>query len=193
MRFCRVLGHGAELAFREAFGGDVERAVETRAGVFPGDDGRELDELALGELLAQRGVEIVGDVRWRAGKRGGEVQDEFLLFVEVRAGLELRDVVKLPFRDSGFSADGRVDIDSKGTADHEGGFELRKLLQVHRNGAFSGGVEIEAESAAHVSWVEGADASAERDAAEKTFGQEEDEARGRAGLIVLDALGTWHE
>ena len=193
MRFCGVFGHGAELAFGEAFGGDVESAVETRAGVFPGDDGGELDELPLGELLAQRGVEFVGDVRWRAGKRGGEVQDEFFLFVEVRAGLELRDVVKLLLSDSGFSADGRVDIDSKGTADHEGGFELRELLQGRGNDAFSGGVEIEAESAAHVFWVEGADASAKRDAAEKAFGQEEDEARGQSGLIVLDALGTWHE
>jgi len=51
VRFCRVFGHGAELAFGEAFGGDLEGSVETSAGVFPSDDGGELDELALGELL----------------------------------------------------------------------------------------------------------------------------------------------
>lgn len=51
-----MFGHGAELSFREAFGGDVESAVETSASVFPGDHGREFDELAFGELLAECGV-----------------------------------------------------------------------------------------------------------------------------------------
>jgi hypothetical protein len=47
------------LALGKAFGGDVEGAVETGAGVFPGDDGGEFDELAFGELPAQGGVEFV--------------------------------------------------------------------------------------------------------------------------------------
>jgi len=47
------------LAFGEAFGADVEGAIETGTGVLPGDDRGEFDELAFGELLAQGGVESV--------------------------------------------------------------------------------------------------------------------------------------
>ncbi len=42
-----MIGHGAEVPFREAFGGDGESAVETGAGVFPGNNGGEFDELGL--------------------------------------------------------------------------------------------------------------------------------------------------
>jgi len=117
-----VLRHRAELAFGEAFGGDVKGTIKTRARVFPGDDGGEFHELTLGELSAQGGVEVVRDVRGGAGQRDGEVQDELLLFVEIRAGFELRNVVELLLGDSGFSADGRVNVDSKRATDHEGGF-----------------------------------------------------------------------
>lgn len=111
----------------------------------------------------------------------------------MRAGFETRDVTKLLFGDSGFSADGRVNVDSKGTADHQRGFELREFLEVHRHGAFSSGVKIHSGGVAEVFWIEGADARAQRDAAEKAFRQEENEAGDRAGLVVLDALGAWHE
>jgi len=57
-----VLGQGAELAFGEALGGDVESAVETGAGVFPGDDGGKFDELSFGKLFAQRRVKFIGDI-----------------------------------------------------------------------------------------------------------------------------------
>jgi len=50
---------------------DVVDAVETGAGVFPGDYGGEFDELALGEVLAERGIEFVGNVGGRAGQVSG--------------------------------------------------------------------------------------------------------------------------
>jgi hypothetical protein len=50
---------------------NVVDAVETGAGVFPGDYGGEFDELAFGKVLTEGGVEFVGDVGWRAGQVGG--------------------------------------------------------------------------------------------------------------------------
>jgi len=67
-----MLRQGAEGALGEAFGLDVVDAVETGASVFPGDYSGEFDELAFGEVLAERGVEFVGDIRGSAGQVGGE-------------------------------------------------------------------------------------------------------------------------
>jgi hypothetical protein len=187
-----VFGHGAELALGKALGGNVESAIEARTGVFPGDDRRELDQLAFGESMTKRGVELVRHVRGRASKRGGEAQDQFLLFVEVKAGFESRDVVELLFGDSGFSADGRMDVDSKRATDHQRGFELCQLLEVHGDGTFCGGVEVHANRAAQEFGIEGADACAERNAAQVAFQEEEDEPAGRASLIVLDAFRAKH-
>lgn len=87
------LRQGAELAFRKAFGGDGVHAVETGAGVFPGDYGDEFDQLAFGELLAQGVVEFVGNVSGNVGECGGEAKDRFLLFVEMSAGFELGQIM----------------------------------------------------------------------------------------------------
>jgi len=185
-----MFGHGAELALEEAFGGDVEGAVEAGAGILPSDDGGEFNELALGELPSQGGVEFVGNVGGCAGERGGEAEGEFFLIIEVGAGFELRDLVELLFGDSGFSADGRMNVDSKRTAPHHRGFELRQFFQVHRDSALGGGIEIKAGGVAEVFGIEGADAHAERNAAECAFGEEEKNACGETG--VLSAFGTKH-
>lgn len=111
----------------------------------------------------------------------------------MRAGLELRNVVELFFGDSGFSADGRMDVDSKRAADHEGGFELRELFEVHGNDALSNGVPIHAGGVAEIFWIEGADARTAGNASQKASQQEKDEAGDGTSLIVLDALGAWHE
>lgn len=115
---------GAELAFREAFGGDGESAVEASAMILPGDDGGELDKLTLGEVLAQGGVEFVGDSSGCARERGGETKDSLFALVKMRAGFKLRDVVQLLFGDVFFSANGRVDVNSKRAAHHQGDLEL---------------------------------------------------------------------
>jgi hypothetical protein len=113
-----TLGKGAEFAFGEAFRLDVVDAVETGARIFPGDDGRQFDQLALGEMTTQGGVEFVGDVGGRAGELCGEAKDDFFDVVEVGAGLESRQVLKLLLGDALFSAHGRVNVDSKRTTDH---------------------------------------------------------------------------
>ena len=63
-----------------------------------------------------------------------------------------------------------MNVDSKGTTDHQRGFELGKLLQVHRNDAFRRGVEVQAESVAEEFGIKSPDACAERNAAEIAFG-----------------------
>ena len=187
-----MFGQGAELAFGESLRRYVEGAIEARPGVFPGDDGGEFDELALREMSAERSVEFVRDIGGRAGERAGEAQDELLLFVEIRAGVEPRDSVELGLSDSGLSADGRMDVDSKRTADHERSFELREFLEMHRHRAFPRGVEVHAHGVAQEFGIVGADTRPKWDAPEEAFGEEEDEAGDQTGLIVLNSVRAKH-
>lgn len=85
-------------------------------------------------MIPQGGVEFVGDRLRCTCHVGGETKDELVAFVKVRARVELGEVVKLRLGDALFSADGRVDVDSKRTANHHGDFELREFLQARRNG-----------------------------------------------------------
>ena len=50
------------LWFEKVVTPDVEHAIQTRAIIFPGELGAELEELLFGEFLAQARVEVVGDV-----------------------------------------------------------------------------------------------------------------------------------
>jgi hypothetical protein len=79
-------------------------------------------------VIPQGGVEFVGDGGRRTSHVGGETKDELVALVKMRAGVELGKVVKLRFGDALFSADGRVDVDSKGTSNHHGNLELREFL-----------------------------------------------------------------
>jgi hypothetical protein len=119
-----VLWHGAERALRESFGFDGKGAVETGAGVFPSDDGGEFDELALGKPCEQFGVEIVRHVSGSARQHGGEAQYEFFRLAEMGTRFKLRDVLKLLLGDPLFSADGRMNVDSKRAAHHKRHFDL---------------------------------------------------------------------
>jgi len=74
-----------------------------------------------------------------------------------------------------FSANGRVDVDSKGAADHQGDFELREFLKARRHGAASGAVHVEAGGVAEIFGIEGADAHAKGDAVESAFGEKEEQ------------------
>jgi hypothetical protein len=123
-----VLRQWAESALGEAFGGNGEGAVETGTVIFPGNRGGEFDEFALGKMIAQGGVELVGDCGGRTCHFGGKTKDEFFAFVKVTASVELGEVAKLWLGDAFFSADGRVDVDSKGTANHHGDLELSEFF-----------------------------------------------------------------
>jgi hypothetical protein len=108
----------AELTLGEAFGRDIVDTIKTGPRIFPSDDGGEFNELALGEVGAQGGVELVGDVGGRARQICGEAQGDFFDVVEIGAGLKSPYVLKLLLGDAFFPAHGRVNVDSKGTTDH---------------------------------------------------------------------------
>jgi hypothetical protein len=185
-------GQGAEVALGEALGGDVVDAVKTSAGIFPSDYGSEFDELTFGEVLAERGVEFIGDVGGNASEIDGEAKDHFFHVVEIGAGFELTQIVKLLFGDAGFSAHGRVDIDSKRTANEHGHFELGEFFQVERNGAFGGGVHVKATSEAEIFGVEGANGHACGELAYGSFGEEEQDAREKGWIRIAFGARHWH-
>lgn len=64
-----------EVEGAEAFGFDVEGAVEAGAVVFPRDRGREFDGALLAEQADDGGVEVVGDIGRRGGEAVGEAED----------------------------------------------------------------------------------------------------------------------
>ena len=70
-------------------------------------------------MLVQRGVQFIGNVGGREGERGGKAKNDLFALVEMRTGFELRDVAQLLFGDLRFSADGRVDVNSKRTPNYQ--------------------------------------------------------------------------
>ena len=106
----------------------------------------------------------------------------------MRAGFELRDVAQLLFGDLRFSADGRVDVNSKRTPDHQRDLELREFFQAHRNRAPGSGVEVYADGPPKVFRVESSNAHAAGNAAESAF-REEGESADRLrcpGLLRIE-------
>jgi hypothetical protein len=128
-----MLGQGAELPFGEVLRGDVEGPIETGTGVFPGNYGGEFDEFGVRKVAAESRIEFVRNMRGSASHGDGETQDSFLALIEMLAGFEFGQVVQLIFVDSGLSAHGRMNINSKGTADHQRSLQLREFLEVHRD------------------------------------------------------------
>ena len=161
-----MFGHGAEVAFGEAFSGDGESAVKTGAGVFPGNDGGEFDELGFGEVMAKGGIELVFHGGRGAGHGDGQAEYGFFLVIVLRAGFKVREIVQLVFGDAGFSAHGRVDVNSKRTAYYQRYFELCKFLQMHRDNTFRNAIEIHAERVVEVFRDKSANPRSERNVAE---------------------------
>lgn len=95
-----MFGHGAEVAFGEALGGNGESAVETGAGVLPGNDGREFDQLGLREVMTKGGIKFVFHVGRSAGHGDGQAEYGLFPIVEVRAGFKSREIVQLVFGDA---------------------------------------------------------------------------------------------
>jgi hypothetical protein len=187
-----VFGHGAELALGEVVRRDGEDAVKAGASVFPRNDGGEFHEFRFGKVLAEGGVELIGNVSRGASKGNSQAEDGFFAGVEAHTGFELREVMELVFGDARVSAHGRMDVNSKRTTDHQGSFELRELFEAHGDEAGGSAVHIEAGGFAQVFGDEGADADAQRDATEAAFHEIEQHAREWAGLVVLNALRAEH-
>jgi hypothetical protein len=104
----------------------------------------------------------------------------------------LGEVVKLCLSDTLFSANGRVDVDSKGTANHHGDLELRELFQAHRNGARGSGVKIHAHNIPQEFGIASADPQAERYVTDTAFCEPKDDARQHTSFVVLNTLGANH-
>jgi len=127
--------HRAELALRKTFGSNGKGTVEAGARIFPADNGGEFDKLALRKMPPQLYIEVVWYIGWCLRHGHGKPKNDLLLIVEILAGFELSDIVQLVFGDSGFSAHGRVNVDSKRAPDHQSGFELREFFEVNGNRA----------------------------------------------------------
>jgi hypothetical protein len=84
--------------------------------------------------------------------------------------------VKLWLGDAFFSADGRVDVDSKGAPDHHGDLELHEFFQAHRNCALGNGVEIHARNLPEEFGIASADAQTERHATDASFREPKNDA-----------------
>ena len=67
-------------------------------------------------------VKVIGNAGGRYGERGSEAKNGFFAFVKMGAPFEPGDVVQLLFGDLFFSADGRVEVNSKRTPDHQSDF-----------------------------------------------------------------------
>jgi hypothetical protein len=133
----------AELAAGEALGLDIKNAIEARAPVFPRDHGGDFDKLPLVKLPPQRGKQIFRDIGRILCHGDGEAQHQAFPVVEMRARFKVVQVVQLIFGDSGFSAPGRVNVESKWTADQGRRLELRQFFQFLGHGAARGHETIE--------------------------------------------------
>ena len=136
----------------------------------------------------QRSVQFIGNFGGREGERGGKAKNDLFALVEMRTGFELRDVAQLLFGDLRFSADGRVDVNSKRAPNHQRDLELREFFQAHRNRAPGSGVEVYADGPPKVFRVESSNAHAAGNAAEGAFREPENDAGQQTGFVVLHAL-----
>ena len=140
----------------------------------------------------QRGVQLIGNVGGREGERSGKAKNGLFALVEMWTGFELRDVAQLLFGDLRFSADGRVDVNSKRTPNHQCDLELGEFFQAHRNRAPGSGVEVHADGPPKVFRVESSNAHAAGNAAEGAFREPKKKASQQTGFVVLDAFESRH-
>src|SRR5207245_10474217 len=73
--FRRAKGERAIICLAEAFGVYPKSVVEPRAVVFPGNGGRQLDELSLGELFSETREELLRHIYRGLGHMGRIFQD----------------------------------------------------------------------------------------------------------------------
>ena len=102
----------------EAVALDLQSTVESRAKIFQRDRGCQFDDL----FGAEDGLYLLKDSIRNLGRNPshllGIAQRRLFTAIEIRAGLEDRQILQLLVCDTGLPAYGRVDIDSKRTAHH---------------------------------------------------------------------------
>jgi hypothetical protein len=102
---------GRKLA--EAIGLDMQGAVETRSQILERNHSSQFNDLRGIEVSFQILKGRISDLCRRARYPLGIAEDCLFARVEIRAALELCKVGKLLFADALFSANGRINIDSK--------------------------------------------------------------------------------
>jgi hypothetical protein len=83
--------NGTDGALRKPLILHIESAIETCAEIFPGDRGRQLDELFVAELYSQTRDLFIRRGRRRTGQRRGVVENFPFEFIEGIAGAVVRD------------------------------------------------------------------------------------------------------
>jgi hypothetical protein len=112
-----ALGKGAKPAPGKPLRADIENAIEAGAAVFPSNHGSELDELAVREVKAELVEKLPGHVCGRLAHHLRQAQDQALALIKMRAGFKVVQLAQLIFGDPGFSAPGRMNVESKRAAD----------------------------------------------------------------------------
>jgi hypothetical protein len=102
--------------------------------VFPSNGRSQFDELWFAKFAAQLREERIIDRSRRPRQRDSQPQHQTLGRAERGTLLKSRKVVQLRLGDAGFSAYGRMEIDSKRTTDQRGDLQLRQFFESGRNG-----------------------------------------------------------
>src|SRR5579862_7415213 len=110
----------------------------------------------------------------------------------MRAGLEGGEIAQLPFGDSGFSAHGRMDIDSEGAADQCRNLDLYQFFQFQRNQSRRSDKQVHTAGELKQFRVMGAQAGAQRDAAQAPANKPEDEPGLQAQIAIGDSNASCH-
>src|SRR5262245_6033228 len=97
---------------------DFKRAIESRPVVLESHCRSQFNDLLGAELVTDVFEHAIRNIGWCARHRFGIAQHQSLAAIEIRAGLEVRELFQLDVRYSGFSATGRVDVHSEWTSDH---------------------------------------------------------------------------
>ena len=126
-----------KLSVRKPIRLHIKGPVESGAIIFPRNCRCQFYELALGKVSLKRGKQFIGNVGRRLGERGAKSHHILFRLREIRAGLKLRHVHQLLFRESlAFPAHGRMKVNSKRAANKHGGLQHRQALQTRRQRPF---------------------------------------------------------
>lgn len=130
LRLNRFLhGHCADCALAEIFGLDAESVIVAGAVVFPSDCGGQFDQLRFAEFLAQAGEQRVRNFHGCTRHGIGIFEREALEFRKVEIGAIVGQIRNLFNANANLSADGRADVDSKGTSDERGDAKFRESFE----------------------------------------------------------------
>src|SRR5207247_2224843 len=99
----------------------------------PGNRRRQLDQLLFVKVLAELGKQLVRNLDWRLRHCDRVTQDQFLKVGKDWTVLKIREGEDLFLGETFFSAHGRANVHSEGTADERGSLESGQRLDGRRN------------------------------------------------------------